>query len=430
MQEDYLHFLWEFQKWKNLDLRTSEGSSLAIVSPGTHNFLSGPDFFNARVVIGDQQWAGNVEIHINSSDWYLHGHEKDPAYDSVVLHVVWNHDADIFRRDNSAIPVLELKNRVSGNALHQYENLLQNSSEKWINCENEFAGFDSFSMENWLERLYFERLEEKSKTILTLLDKCAGDWEEVLFRMLARNFGLNINGDAFFSIAGSIPFPVIRKCQNDQEKLESLFLGQAGMLKNDVEEPYFSKLQGQYLFLQKKFNLDRTGVLPVSYFRLRPDNFPELRLSQLAAVYNKDSSVFSTLIEAQKIEDFQELLSGEISPFWNTHYTFRKEHSKRQKKLSLNFIRLQVINTLMPVKFCYLQKQGKETDELLGEIMSSIPSENNQIVDKYNLLRPSTAVNALQSQALLRLKKEYCDKKRCLNCALGTELLQKEVQNG
>ena len=428
MREDYLHYLWKYQKWKGTELKTSENIPVTVLSPGTHNLLSGPDFFNSRLVVGDQQWAGNVEIHINSSDWYLHGHEQDPAYDNVVLHVVWNHDLEIFRSDNSSIPVLELRSRVSKNALHQYEHLLEHANPKWINCEHDFADFEEFTLENWIERLYFEKLEQKTSFIFALLEKCKGDWEEVLFRMLARNFGLNVNGDAFFSIAGSIPFSVVKKCQKNREQLEALFLGQAGLLEGDVEEVYFQNLQREYSYLRKKYNLSREGILPVKYFRLRPDNFPELRLIQLATIYNRNSSLFAALQRASKVEDFQSIFSGEISEFWKSHYTFKKAHPKKQKKLTPSFVELLIINTLVPVKFCYLQKQGKENNELLVELMSLLQEEENQVIKRFNKMRPGTAKNALQSQALLHLKKNYCDKNRCLQCSLGLKLLQKEEE--
>ena len=426
MREDYLHYLWKYQKWKNLELKTSQDLPVKVVSPGSHNLLSGPDFFNSRVVIGDQQWAGNVEIHINSSDWYLHGHEQDSAYDNVVLHVVWNHDLEIFRRDNSPIPVLELRSLVSKSALHQYEHLLENVNLKWINCENDFAGFDQFTLDNWIERLYFEKLEQKTSFIFDLLERCKGDWEEVLFRMLARNFGLNVNGDAFFSIAGSIPFSVIKKCQKKRQQLEALFLGQAGLLENSIEEVYFQTLQKEYFYLKRKYGLSRKGVLPVKYFRLRPDNFPEIRIIQLAIAYNRNSSLFAALQKASKIEDFRSLFSGEVSDFWKGHYTFRKEHPGKSKKLTSSFKDLLIINTLVPLKFCYLQKQGKEDNELLLNLMSLIKVEENQVIKKFNDIRTGCANNALKSQALLHLKREYCDKNRCLYCSLGLKLLQKE----
>ncbi len=428
MQEDYLHYLWEFQKWKNLELFTSEGQPVKVISPGSHNFLSGPDFFNARVIIGEQEWAGNVEIHINASHWYLHGHETDPAYDNVILHVVWNNDTDIYRRDNAAVPVLELKNIIPEQALNSYNNLV-NSPGRWINCEKDFPNFDSFAVENWLERLYLERLEVKAGLIFNLLEQSANDWEKVLFVLLARNFGLNVNGDAFFSIANSIPFQVVRKLRKHPQKLEALLLGQAGLLEKPVQEPYYFELKEEYDYLQKKFRLSREGIIPVKYFRLRPDNFPEIRLAQFAAVYHEQAFLFSKILSAKTVLDLKNLFSAGVSKFWESHYTFKKEHKARKKILTPAFIELVVINTLVPIKFCYMRRRGEEQEEQLLELMAGLNKEENQIVRKFNSIREGTAVNALQSQALLQLKSEYCDKNRCLQCALGLKVLQKTGVN-
>lgn len=426
MQEDYLHYLWEFQKWQISGLFTTEGLPVTVLAPGMHNLLSGPDFFNSRVVIGGQQWAGNVEIHIHSSDWYRHGHEKDPAYDNVILHVVWKHDSDIFRKDRSVVPVLELQNLISEETLEQYRDLVSVSSERWINCEKDLPKIDAFVFDNWLERLYIERLEAKSVLIFELLRRSAGDWEEVLFKLLAKNFGLNVNGDAFLSIAGSIPFSVIRKCRKDRDDLEALFLGQAGLLEKEVEDPHFRKLREQYLFLKNKFSLTAEGITPVKYFRLRPDNFPEVRLSQLAVVYHRRDHLFSEVIKTENPEDLKELFKAEAAAFWRTHYTFSKTHPERKKQLSNNFLNLLVINSLVPLKFCYQKAVGKEGD-VSWELMRQLPAEANRIITKFNEIRPGSAENALTSQALLQMKKDYCDRSRCLHCSLGLNILQRSL---
>lgn len=285
MREDYLHYLWKFQKFGSQVMKTVDGHVVQVITPGHHNELSGPDFFNSRLVIGNQEWAGNVEIHLRSSDWYMHGHETDAAYDNVILHVVWNHDVEIFRRDNSPLPVLELQGLVSPESHSAYENLCGEGTLKWINCEEDFPDVDDFILNNWLERLYVERLEARAALIGNLLTKTAGDWEAVLFLMLAKNLGLNINGEAFLSIAASIPFSVIRKTRGNLFQLEALFMGQAGLLHKNLEDPYYTGLQEEYSYLKHRFKLACSGVLPVQYFRLRPDNFPEIRLAQLAALY-------------------------------------------------------------------------------------------------------------------------------------------------
>lgn len=425
MQEDYLHYLWEFQKWQLHGLLTTDGIPVTVLSPGRHNDLSGPDFFNSRVAIGEQEWAGNVEIHINSSDWFRHGHDNDPAYDNVILHVVWKHDAEIFRKDGSLIPVLELKNLVSKKMLERYVDLIPEASEKWINCEKDFPGLDNFTLDNWLERIYFERLESKSTFIYDLLKRCSGDWEEVFFKLLARNFGLNVNGDAFLSMADSLSFSVVRKCRGDREKLEALFFGQAGLLEQEIKTAHFHQLKEQYLFLKNKYSL-QPAELPVKYFRLRPDNFPEIRLSQFAAVYHKKPHLFSEVMQAEDPAVLKELLSGSAAEHWQNHYTFSKIHPIREKPLTTAFLELLIINSVVPLKFCFFREQGKEEHEVLTGIMQLLPAESNGVIRKFNSLRPRMAENALKSQALIQLKKEYCDRNKCLHCSLGAKILQRQ----
>ncbi|HET8753697.1 MAG TPA: DUF2851 family protein, partial [Salinimicrobium sp.] len=246
MGEDFIHYLWQFQKWNSTDLKTCDGQELSILSPGSHNLSSGPDFFNARIILDHQEWAGNVEIHINSSDWYSHGHETDSNYDNVILHVVLNHDTEVFRKNNSAIPVLELKNLIDTTTIENYKNLLDRPGEKWINCEKDFHSFPDFQLQHFMERLYFERLEDKAEAVFQKLAHSSSNWEEVLFKMLCKNFGLNINGEAFLSLANAIPFSVIRKTRSERQKLEALLLGQAGLLEKEIEEVYYQNLKRDY----------------------------------------------------------------------------------------------------------------------------------------------------------------------------------------
>ena len=426
MQEDFLHYIWQYKKFDFATAETASGEPVLIIDGGTINTLSGPDFFNARMKIGDQLWAGNVEIHINSSDWYLHGHETDVNYDNVILHVVWNHDADIYRKDNSVIPVLELKDRVDESSFHNYDNLVARSSGNWINCEKDFSFLDSFHVDNWLDRMYIERLQEKSTLIFQMLEKSSNDWEEVLFRMLAKNFGLNVNGEAFLNMANSVNFPLIRKL-NDQQLIEALLMGQAGMLEEEVEETYYQDLQKKYHFLKLKYKLNNVGSTPVKYFRLRPHNFPTIRLAQLAALYSKKSSLFAEAIRAGNREDYYKIFEVKLPEFWETHYTFRKAHASKKKPLTASFIDLLIINALVPLKFCYAQKQGRDLNEEIISLMSVLKKESNEIIRKFSELRPEFE-NALQSQALLQLKKQYCDKNLCLKCGLGIKLLQRKIQ--
>ena len=238
MQEDFLHYIWQYKKLDVLHLKTTQNEPLDVISVGQYNLNSGPDFFNAQLKIGGQQWAGNVEIHIKSSDWFIHNHEQDSAYDNVILHVVWEYDTEVYRKDNTEIPTLELQNYIDKQLLENYEKLYSKQN-KWINCENQFAEIDLFVVDHWLERLFFERLERKSNVIQELLSNSKNDWEAVLFKMLAKTFGLKVNGEAFFSLVQSVDFSIIRKTQSRQEQLEALLFGQAGLLEHDLQDPYY-----------------------------------------------------------------------------------------------------------------------------------------------------------------------------------------------
>ena len=424
MQEDLLHYLWKFKKFNFSKAVTTDGSELSIVDVGSHNHNSGPDFFNAKIKIEDQLWAGNVEIHLKSSDWFLHRHEKNPNYDNVILHVVWKDDMDVFRKDNSTIPTLELKDIVNPSTINAYNSLLGNGSKNWINCEKDFFRFDDFTLDNWLERVFFERLEKKSVRILEMLQKSENNWEEVLFKLLLKNFGSKVNADAFESLSDHISFKVLQKIGSSQFNLEALLLGQARLLEVDNQEPYYLSLQKEYNYLKRKFELDNSLVQAPMFFRLRPDNFPNIRLSQFSDLLGKNPRLFSEVMRCERKEDIYELFQAEAADFWSTHYTFGKTHKDKTKRLTKNFIDLIIINTIVPLKYCYLHSVGEfEEEEILGIIQNLLP-ESNSVVARFEKLRPKVASSAMRSQALLQLKNEYCDKNRCLQCGLGVKLIQ------
>ena len=421
MQEDFLHYVWKHKKIDVTNLKTKNGETITLAYVGQHNQNSGPDFFAAQIEIDNQLWAGNVEIHIKSSDWFVHNHEIDKAYDNVILHVVWEHDIDIYRKDNSVIPTLELKKLISKETLYNYQKLFS-KKQKWINCENDFASINDFVIQNWLERLYFERLERKSLDIEKLLEASSNNWEEVLFKMLAKNFGLKINGEAFLSISNSFEFSVLRKQQSKLLSLEALFFGQAGLLESDNQEVYYLELIKEYKFLKQKFKLSNNSVTPLQFFRLRPSNFPTIRLSQLAMLYYEQQNLFSKTILTNSLDELHKLFTLSTSIYWDTHFTFNKVSKQSKKILTKSFIDLLLINTIIPIKFSYAKYQGKFIDEEIIEIIQNITSEKNSIVEKFNSFKP-ISTSALQSQAILQLKNEYCDKNKCLQCAIGNILL-------
>jgi len=421
MKEDFLHYIWKFKKFDSLNLKTVQGELITILKTGDYLELAGPDFFNAHIEIGSQKWAGNVEIHLKSSDWYLHNHEKDPAYKNVILHVVWENDTAIFRENNTEIPVLVLKDYVSKEIIENYKALV--SAKTWIFCEKQLKNIDRFVFKNWQERLFFERLERKSKFITQLLEENNQDWEAVLFCLLAKNFGLNSNGNSFLQISMAIPFSVIRKESFEIENLEALLFGAAGLLEVEKEDVYFKDLKFRYFYLLHKYQIEKTYTEPLQFFKLRPDNFPTIRLSQLAALYHKYQNLFSKIIDLKSVDAVYRLLSVSASSYWQNHYQFDKESQRKSKTLSKSFIDLLIINTIIPLQFTYSNIMGESISEDLIDFMNEVTSEKNVIMDKFNSFGIKSKT-AFESQTLLELKNEYCERKACLKCAIGLELLK------
>ena len=421
MKEDFLHYLWKFKKFDTLNLKTSNEEEITIINVGQYLELAGPDFFNAQITIGNQKWAGNVEIHLKSSDWYVHHHELDLAYENVILHVVWQHDTEIFRSNNTEIPVLELKKYVEAATVANYQSLL--SPKSWIFCEKQLKDVNEFTFKNWLERLFFERLERKSKPIFELLEQTSHDWEAVLFILLAKNFGLNSNGEIFMKIAQSIPFSVIRKESFEIENLEALLLGTAGLLDSEKEDNYFKDLKFRYYYLLHKYQIDKNAIEPVQFFKHRPDNFPTIRLSQLANLYNSQQNLFSKISTLSSLMTTYSVFEISASEYWQNHYQFDKESPKKKKALSKSFIDLLVINTIIPLQFAYAKSQGKEISEDLIRLLNEVAPEKNAIIDKFTSFGIKSK-NAFETQSLLQLKNEFCNKSKCLECAVGMELLK------
>lgn len=390
------------------------------------NLHAGPDFFDARIEVSGQLWAGNVEMHLKSSDWYAHHHETDSNYDNVILHVVWDDDMEVFRKDGSAIPTLELKNIVSQKLLESYQELLNQANPRFINCERDFAAIDDFRIKNWFERLYVERLERKSIIIQKLLETTNNDWEAVLFVMLLKNFGSNINGEVFLERALQLDFSIIRKTSENSQQLESLFFGHLGLLEeSECMDTYYLQMRKEYGFLQRKFNLYPVMERP-KFFGLRPANFPTLRLSQLAYLYGKHQNLFAKCMQSDGLDSLYEVLESKASGYWDNHFTFGKVSKKSKKKLSKSFKDLLIINTIIPLKFCYAQHLGKDWNEAILSLISKIKPEQNSIIKAFETIGPKTE-NALESQAKIQLYNNYCTRNKCLQCVIGAHLLNRNT---
>ncbi len=421
MNEDFLQYVWNFHKFHG-DLKTHSQEPLEVINTGLKNSNSGPDFFNAQILLGKQRWAGNVEIHLKSSDWYAHHHETNTAYDNVILHVVWEHDTNIFRKDNTVIPTLVLKKYVKPSLLKTYQKLVQ-KKQQWINCEKDFHRVDNLILQNWFERLYLQRLEQKTIVLKEVLKKSNNNWEALLFVMLAKSFGLKVNGDAFMSMAQSIDFSIIQKCAQQDNALEALLLGQAGLLNDEKEDGKYIEVQRLYNYLSKKYNIKNKANIASKFFRLRPPNFPTIRISQLAQLYTYKNNLFSQIIEAKTLEDYYHIFSVAASSYWDTHYNFEITSTKRRKGLTKKFIHLLLINTIIPIKYCYARYVGKNNSEEIMALISGIQREDNTIVTKMNKLK-KVVHTALDSQAVIQLKNHYCDTNKCLQCAVGNYILK------
>ncbi|SFR93072.1 DUF2851 family protein [Maribacter stanieri] len=425
MKEDLLHFIWKFKKYPINGLVTTSGEAINVVSTGIHNHLSGPDFFNAQLELNQQLWAGNVEIHIKSSDWYAHNHQEDSNYDNVILHVVWEDDLSVFRRDGSQIPTLALKEYIPLKILDTYQNLFDARNYKFINCENEFIKVDEFIKDNWMDRLFVERLEQKNVIINKLLEETNNNWEHVLFLMLLKTFGSKINGETFMEIGKSINFSIIRKLYNKPLEMESLLFGQANLLNGaDEGDKYFNDLKKEYAYLKHKYNLNSVFKSP-EFFRLRPSNFPTIRIAQLSAFYVKNNNLFHLLIEKDE-PNVSGVLNAEISEYWEDHFNFGKTSKKSKKRVTDSFLDLLMINTIIPLKFAFQRYKGSVDNDALLKLMTDIKKEENNLISKFGKLGV-TVKSAKDSQTYLQLYNNYCSKDKCLDCAIGASLMNIKV---
>ena len=406
-------------------LQTTTGEPVEVIDAGLPNTNAGPDFFNAKLKIGGTLWVGNIEVHTLASDWMRHGHDKDAAYDNVILHVAETVDCEVFRANGVPVPQLQLP--CPDPVRQRYDEL--SHAEIYPPCYSILSSLPKLTVHSWLSALQVERFEQKARVIATRLERYNNHCEDVFFITLARNFGFGLNGDAFEAWASRLPFRAIDKHRDDLFQVEAFFFGQAGLLDEELPDAdgYYRKLQKEFRYLQHKFELS----VPMTatqwrFLRLRPGNFPHVRLAQLANLYYKERSLFSRIMEADTLEAVRKLLTVTTSPYWEEHFNFRKVSSSREKQVGKNAQNLIIINTVIPFLYAYgLHK----ADELLCEratgFLESLKAEDNHIIRHWSGagLPVSTAAD---SQALLQLQKEYCDKKDCLRCRFGFEYLRRK----
>lgn len=420
MKEALLHHIWQFQVFNTKALVTEQGEEILIVHPGHYLEQAGPDFFNANVFIAGQEWAGNVEIHIKASDWYVHGHERDRNYDNVILHVVWESDVPVLRKDGSPIAVLVLREYIDEGMLDRYRKLFE--ERKWIYCERQVPEIAAVKLLNWKERLYVERLEERSTGILGLLTKCDNDWRQVFFICLARGFGLNVNGEMFERLATQLPVRYLEKNKDNLQALESLLLGSAGLLNREIEDFYGVLLKKDWSYFKVLYGLEELSSTCIQFYKLRPDNFPTIRFSQLAALFYKKNDILKRVLEAKTLLDFYALFDVKASLFWDTHYVFDKESKKTVKRLSKNFVDLLLLNAIIPFLYVYHKQKRTDFSEELFSLVRSLKPEKNTIITNFKNLGFEVE-DALDSQAMLQLKKQYCNRQQCLSCLIGKAIV-------
>lgn len=421
MKEDFLHYVWRFKKLNNTVLKTIQKQDVVIKDFGLYLGTEGPDFFNAQVYINKQLWAGNVEMHVNASDWYVHHHEIDPAYTNVILHVVWFNDVAVLRADGSEIPTLILKDYVDENVFKAYQNFKQNP--QFIFCEDYIDQFNSFDWILWKEKLMIERLEQFTDRIVNELRYTQNNWDEAFYRMLFRNFGLNINGDAFYEIAKKLPLKIVRKEQAHVLHLEALLMGVSNLLSVPSEEYYLKTLQKTYSYLKEKYQLEEINA-KVTFFKLRPDNFPTIRLMQFASFLHHQPFLFDLVRNPECVSTTNHLLGAEVSDFWKTHYTFGKAHESKRKIVTKNFFQLILINTILPFQYVYHQQLGNDVVDEILQHYQSISGEKNVTTDMFSKFNVEMKTS-LDSQSILFLKKNYCNLRRCLNCDIGIKIMNR-----
>ncbi|HVK47916.1 MAG TPA: DUF2851 family protein [Pseudobacter sp.] len=417
MQERLLQFIWQFRYFNFHQLSLTNGMKLEVLHPGILNHHQGPDFQQAHIRIDGIIWVGQVELHIRSSDWFAHAHHRDALYRNVILHVVWEDDIG---NHADPVPVLPLQDRVPKFLLNRYEAWMR--SRQFIPCQSELHKVNGLVLTAWKERLLVERLQRKTAMVFSFHNSTRHHWEETFWWMLARNFGMKVNADAFESIARTLPGNLLLRHRNNLMQLEALLLGQANLLDEQFREEYPRLLKREYEFYRTKYGL-RSTHMPVYFLRMRPPAFPTIRLAQLAMLLHTTEHLFQQVLETEKPETVRLLLNVTASAFWDEHYTLEEKAPPKPKHLGEQFADNIMLNTIIPVLFAYgCWKREQQYKDRAIQWLQHLPAEQNSILSKFRLMG-TTISTAFESQALLELKTQYCDRKRCLDCAVGNSLI-------
>jgi len=422
MTEDFLHFIWKFKNFAPNNLKTIDGKPVKIIKTGEHNTNAGPDFFNAQLLIDDTHWAGNVEIHVKTSDWVAHNHSSDPAYDNIILHVVFHHDMDIAVPENR--PVLALKKYVSDQTIANFDILKQN--HHLIPCESLIDKVDDMIKRTWLDRMLTERLESKALQIKKLLDHNKNDWAETAYQLTGRNFGFKVNGEPFERLTRAIPHKTLAKHKNSIHQIEAMLFGQAGFLQDAFKDPYPIALKKEFRFLAGKYNFNPSRKSDWKFLRLRPGNFPTVRISQFAALIYRSEHLFSKILEVDDIKTALSFFTVQANDYWKNHYSFESPAaSKSTGELGKESKYNLVINTVAPLLFSYGHiKNEQKYKETAIHLLENCPKELNTIT-KTSVALGLLNEHACHSQGLIHLRNEYCKNQKCLDCGIGVAALKK-----
>ena len=420
MTERLLQYIWQFQYFNNSELSNLEGESLQVIHPGIYNTNQGPDFLDAKIRAGNTTWAGSVELHIKTSDWKNHRHAADANYKNIILHVVWQHDEELLL----PFPTLVLEDRVPKFLLKKYDELMNSGS--FIPCDKSVHLVNDLTWSAWKTGLLVERLKEKTKGVFEYLDINKGHWEETFWWLIAKNFGAKVNSEAFEQIARSIPLNLLAKHKNQVHHAESLLFGQAGLLDKKFTEDYPNMLRKEYLFYKNKYRLSR-NMRPLFFLRMRPANFPSVRLAQLAMLIHTSLHMFSRVKESHLLKDIRQMLNVTANDYWHYHYVFDEITVFKKKNLGGQMIDNILINTIVPVLFSYGHYHGEISykDKAI-QWLEEIVAEQNAITRGFISLGVKNKT-AFDSQALIQLKNEYCNHKRCLDCSIGNKLLNPQT---
>ena len=422
MREDFLHYLWRYKRFDFLNLQTTDNQPVEIIEVGEHNQNAGPDFLNARLRIGETLWAGNVEMHLNSSEWLAHKHHEDRAYDNVILHVVMDEDKIIFDQNKERLACLVLKPYITENLLGTYQQLLHNAH--WIPCQHHFFTVSDMVKSSWQSRLLIERLEEKISVFEEAFYKNKQHWEETFYQALAKNFGVKINDLPFELLAKSLPLLTLAKHKDNLFQIEALLFGQAGMLEEDFEDDYPQRLQKEYNYLRKKLQIEPILASMWKFSKLRPGNFPTIRIAQFAMLVHQSVHLFSKIVETKNTKEIQNLFDVKLSDYWNEHYVFDKSSKKISKTLGKDTVNLLIINTIAPFLFLYgkIKNEDAYKDNAIN-FLEELAPEKNTIIEGWQDLG-LTPNSAAETQALIQLKNKYCNAQKCTQCAIGIAIMK------